>query len=66
MTKDATLVTSFSLPYLHEIFQFRKDKKTKKLNRFYKKKNINLFRWNNFPWKKSQESRSIGPFYKKP
>ena len=58
MTKDTILVAElFHYPFLINIcmklFNL-KETKNKKLNRFYKKKNINLFRWKNFPWKKTR------------
>ena len=57
---DGIVWLLFSHPYLHKIVQLKRDKK-----RFYKKKNINLLRWKNFPWKKTQEFRFIGAFYNK-
>ena len=43
----------FSHPFSKEIFDFKR-KKTKKLGRFYNRKNSNLFKWKNLQPKKNK------------
>ena len=45
---DGIISLPFSHPLLHEVVEFKRNKK-KKLNRFYRKKNINLSKWKNLP-----------------
>ena len=55
---DGIVSLSFSHLFLKEIIHFKREK-SKKLRRFYNRKNTNLFRWKNLQLEKTKEFRFL-------